>query len=137
MKKSSAKKSAVNSSTTKKFIDQKDYWGTHVLQNIYASTWCEKTLSRPLADVYQTIEKSNNVFELQAAIWTLLKLGNWFNKMFDLKDHYKLAIKKTEEAIAKEEKIFEDFEDHKSFLASINEQLKQLQILKKENEHEF
>lgn len=131
----------MNNNQTKSLVlktfNRKDYWGTHVLENVHANRWCAKVFRKTTEDILVTLKASDNLLEFHAAVWALIKVSSWFDRVFELKDHYKIAIKKIEKILASENKYFDDIDDNKSFLFNVEEQLKHLKILKKESENEY
>lgn len=119
---------------TLKLFSKKEYWGTHVLENIYANKWCTKTFKKNVADILETLKSPVNDLEFHAACWALIKLSSWFERIFDLDEHYKIAIDKLQKIIDNENKYFEDTEDNKSFIAGVEQQLYLIKKLQKESQ---
>lgn len=118
-------------------FNRKDYWGTHVLENMHANRWCARVFRKTTEDILITLKGTDNLLEFHAAVWALIKVSSWFDRVFELKEHYKIAIKKIEQILGSENKYFEDIDDNKSFLSNVEEQLRHLKVLKRESENEY
>jgi hypothetical protein len=131
----------VNKNQTKplafRSFNRKDYWGTHVLENMHANRWCAKVFKKNTEDILITLKGTDNLLEFHAAVWALIKVSSWFDRVFELKEHYNVAIKKIELVLASENKYFDDIDDNKSFVSNVEEQLRHLRILKKESQNEY